>query len=179
MRICRSPFQSSYLKNKKLFLSFLFHLWNLHPLLNIFKKNKIVIGNDFPKLTTVQGLVTPLTIQRCLKTSFESQRVQPFQTLVKCSWALLPYFFVTLRKNDLENISLIEVWSHRVVCKHMDCRLQRSCYRLWEFPVPYSNPVILKTKKICSEFYSIYGISITFSTFSKKTRLSQVMYFRN
>ena len=35
----------------------------------------IVIANAFPKLVTVQGLVTPLTIQRCLKTSFDSQHM--------------------------------------------------------------------------------------------------------
>ena len=66
--------------------------------------------------------------------------------------ALLPYFFITVKKNDLENISLIEVWNHRVVCQHMRCRLQVSCYGLWEFAVPYANPAILKTKNIFSVF---------------------------
>ena len=28
--------------------------------------------------------------------------------------AILPYFFITVRRNNLENISLIEVWNHRV-----------------------------------------------------------------
>ena len=50
----------------------------------------------------------------------------------------------------------------------MDCQLQVSCSGLWEFAVPYSNPVILKTKNVLSVFCSIYGISITFGTFSKK-----------
>ena len=86
VRICRSLFKSSYLKKKKYFLGFLFHLWNLHQILNIFKKNKIVIANVFPKLTTVQSLVTPLTIERLVKTSFDSQHVKRFQTLVKSSW---------------------------------------------------------------------------------------------
>ena len=53
---------------------------------NIFKQNKIVIANVLPKLATVQGLVTPLTIQRRLKTSFDSQHVKRFQTLLKSSW---------------------------------------------------------------------------------------------
>ena len=86
VRICRSLFKSSYLKNKKHFLGFLFHLWNLHQIFNIFKKKKIVIANVFAKLATVQGLVTPLSIQRRLKTSFYSQQVKRFQTLVKSSW---------------------------------------------------------------------------------------------
>ena len=72
VRVCRSLGKSSYLKNNKHFLSFLFHLWNLHQILKIFQQKKIVIGNVFPKLGTVQGLVTPLTIQRRLKTSFDS-----------------------------------------------------------------------------------------------------------
>ena len=53
VRICHSLFKSSYLKNKKHFLGFLFHLCNLHQILNIFKKKKILIANIFPKLATV------------------------------------------------------------------------------------------------------------------------------
>ena len=72
VRICHSLFKSSYLKKKKHFLGFLFHWWNLHQILNNFKKKNIVIANVFSKLATLQGLVTPLTIQRRLKTSFDS-----------------------------------------------------------------------------------------------------------
>ena len=53
VRNCPSLFKSSSLEKKKHFLRFLFHLWNLHQSLNIFKKKKIVIANVFPKLTTV------------------------------------------------------------------------------------------------------------------------------
>ena len=52
VRICRSLFKCNFLKNKKHFLSFIFHLWNLHQISNIFKKKKIVIADVFPKLTT-------------------------------------------------------------------------------------------------------------------------------
>ena len=96
VRICRSTFKSSYLKNKKDSMSFLFHLWILHQILNIFKKKKIVIANVFPKLATVQGLVTPLTIQRRLKTSFNSQHLKWFQTLVNSSWENLYHIFSIL-----------------------------------------------------------------------------------
>ena len=54
------------------------------------------MGNVFPKLGTVQGLVTPLTIQRRLKTSFGSQDVKRFQTLVKSSWEHLYHIFSSL-----------------------------------------------------------------------------------
>ena len=40
------------------------------------------MGDVFAKLTTVQGLVTPLTIQRRLKTSFDSKHVKGLQTLI-------------------------------------------------------------------------------------------------
>ena len=60
----------------------------------------------------------------------------------------------------------------------MDCRLQVGCSGLWEFALPYSNPVILKTKNTCSVFYSIYGISITFRTFSKKKKIVIANVFR-
>ena len=96
MRICHSLFKSSYLKNKKHFLRFLLHLWNLHQILNIFKKKKIVIADVYPKLTTVQGLVTPLTIQRSLKTSFDSEHVKRFQKLGKCSWEHFYHIFSSL-----------------------------------------------------------------------------------
>ena len=85
LRICRSLFKSSSLKKKKHFLEFLLHLWNLHQISNIFQKKKIVIANVFPKLATVQGLVTPLIIQRRPKRFFDSQQVKQFQTQVKSS----------------------------------------------------------------------------------------------
>ena len=96
VRICCSLSKSSYLKNKKHFLGFLFHLWNLHHISNIFKKRKIVIANVFRKLATVQGLVTALTIQRRLKTSLEIQHVKRFQTLVKSSWEHFYHIFSSL-----------------------------------------------------------------------------------
>ena len=105
VRICRSLFKSSYLKNKKYFLPFLFHLWNLHQIWNIFKKKKIVIAHVFPKLATVQGLVTPLTIQRRLKTSFYSQHVKRFQTLIKSSWEHFSHIFWSLWEEIIWKIS--------------------------------------------------------------------------
>ena len=84
------------LKTKTHFPSFLFHLSNLHQILNIFKKKTIVIANVFPKIATVQGLETSLTIQQRLKTFFDSQHVKRFQTLVKFSWEYFYHFFPSL-----------------------------------------------------------------------------------
>ena len=96
MRICPSLCKSSYLNSKKPFLGFLLYLWNVHQILRIFKKKKIVIANVFPKLTTVQGLVTPLTIRRRLKSSLDTQQVKRFQTLVKSSWEHFYHIFSSM-----------------------------------------------------------------------------------
>ena len=51
----------------------------------------------------------PLTIQRPLKTSFDSRPVKRFQTSVKSSREHFYHiFFLIVRRNDLENISVIE-----------------------------------------------------------------------
>ena len=63
------------------------------------------MGNVFAKLGTIQGLVTPLTIQRRLKTSLDSQHVKRFQTLVKSSWDHLYHFFSSLWREMIWKIS--------------------------------------------------------------------------
>ena len=60
------------------------------------KKKKVNIVNVFPKLATIQSLVTPLTIQRSLKTSFDSQHFKWLQTLVKSSWRHFYHIFSLL-----------------------------------------------------------------------------------
>ena len=91
--ICRSLFKCSCVKNKKLFLNFLFHLWNLHQILNIFKEKNIVIANVFPKLQTVKDLVRPLSKKRRLKTSFDSEHVKGSQKLVTSKWEHFYHIF--------------------------------------------------------------------------------------
>ena len=60
----------------------------------------------------------------------------------------------------------------------MDCRLQVPCSGLWDFVVPYENPVSLKAKNIFSVFYSIHWVSIKFWTFSKKNKIVIANVFR-
>ena len=101
------PMQIQLSENQITFSQFLFNLWNLHQILHIFRKNKIVIANVFPKLMTVQGFLTPLTIQRRLKTSFDSQPVKRFQTLVKSSWE---HFYQIFSSPLGEMILKIPLW---------------------------------------------------------------------
>ena len=83
--ISHSLFKCNYLKNKKYFLSFSFPLRNLHQILSIFKKKKIVVANIFPKLTTVQDSVRPLTKKHRVRTSFHNELVKVAQALAKSS----------------------------------------------------------------------------------------------
>ena len=53
----------------------MFHLWNLHQILNIFEKKVLVIAHVFPKLQTVKDLVKKLFWKRRLRKSFNSQHV--------------------------------------------------------------------------------------------------------
>ena len=140
MRLCCSLCKSSYLKSKKHFLGFLFHLWNLHQNLIIFKKKKIIIANVFPKLVTVQGLVTPLTIQRHLKTSFDSQHVKRFQTLVKSSWEHFYQIFSSLEEKwfgkylpDWSLKSKGVLLTHRLPITSILLRIVRICRSLWKY----------------------------------------------
>ena len=90
------PIKSRYLKNKKYSLSFLFHLWNLHQILKVFKQKKILIANVFAKLTTVSGFVPPLTIHCRRKTSFDSQHVKRLETREKSSLGIFYHIFSSL-----------------------------------------------------------------------------------
>ena len=85
VRICRCLFRCNYLKNKKHFPSFLLPLRNLHQILIIFKKKKIVVANIFPKLTTFQDSVRPLTKKHRVRTSFHNEHVKVAQALAKPS----------------------------------------------------------------------------------------------
>ena len=84
--ICCSWRKWNYLKNDKDFFNFLFHFWNLHPVLNILKKKMIVTAFAFPKLQTVKHLLRPLSKKRPFRTPFESQHVKGSRTLVKSVW---------------------------------------------------------------------------------------------
>ena len=169
MRIYRSPIKSSYLKKKNHFFSLLFHLWNLDQILNIFRKSKIVIGNVFPKLATVQGLVTPLTIQRRLKTSFNSQYVKRVQTLVKSSWEPFYQVFSSLRWELIWEISpwlkfeiialFVNTWTSDYNYPVTDCE---------NLPFPIQIQLSSKQKTFSGFFTSFIDFPSNFEHFQKK-----------
>ena len=97
----------NYLKNKKLFPSFLYHWWNLHQILNIFKKKLVVRVNLFRELENVKDLVRPLTKKRCFRRSFDTQHVKGFLTLVKSSWERFYHIFPSPWGKMIWKISLL------------------------------------------------------------------------
>ena len=103
--ICSSLFKFNYLRNGKLFLNFLFHLWNLHQILKIFEKKMIAITNVFPKLKTAKDLVKKLSRKGRFRTSFDSQNVNGCQTLVKSTWEHFYHIFGSLQREMAWKVS--------------------------------------------------------------------------
>ena len=92
--------------------------------------------------------------------------------------ALFSYFPIPLRKNDTENISLIELWSLRGFVDTLTAN-EIALWGFWGFAVLYSNGIIWKSEKIFWSFCSIYRISVNFQIFSKERRSWKLTYFRN
>ena len=121
LRICSSLLKCHYLKNEKLFRNFLFHLCNLHQILNIFQKKMIVITNVFPKLKTVIDLVKPLSWKRRFRISFDSQHVNRCQTLVKFVREHFCIFFfwwlwgeMNCKISNLFKFEILDVFVHKL-----------------------------------------------------------------
>ena len=74
----------------------MFRLWNLHQIWNISEKKMIGIAYVFPKLQTVKGFVKPLLRKRRLRVSFDSQRVNGWQSLVIFVWGHFDHLFWSL-----------------------------------------------------------------------------------
>ena len=56
--ISRNKFKRTYIKNKRLFLDFLFHFRNVHEIHNIFEKKKSILALLFQKWWTAKEVVT-------------------------------------------------------------------------------------------------------------------------
>ena len=49
-RIYHNNFKRFYLRNKRIFLDFWLHFWNVHEIYGIFKKTMSILAFLFPKL---------------------------------------------------------------------------------------------------------------------------------
>ena len=93
VRIFHSQLKYNYLKNKKLFLNFSFHLWQLHQILNILKQNMMVVANIFQKLKTVKYFLWLLSKRSWFRTRFDSQHMKVAQILEKSPWERFYHVF--------------------------------------------------------------------------------------
>ena len=73
----------------------------------------IVIANIFPKLKTAKNLVKSLSRKHRFRTSFESQRVNGCQTLVKSAWEHLFQILQSLWKRMSWKIFLL--WKFEIL----------------------------------------------------------------
>ena len=119
------------LRNEKFFLDFLFHLWNLHTILNILTKNMIFIANLFPKLLTVKDLVRPLSKKRRFRTFFDSQHVKGSQTLVKSAWERFYQIFVSLWVEIIWKISPLLIYE--ILGVFVNTMTADNKYLLWDY----------------------------------------------
>ena len=104
-RIWNSQFKCNYLKNEKLFLKFPFHFWNLHQILDILKKNMMVIANVFPKLQTVKKFVTQLCKKGIFGILLESRHVKVPRILAKSPWEYFYHVFSSIWRKLILKIS--------------------------------------------------------------------------
>ena len=78
---------------------------NLYQILTIFEKKMIVRANVFPRLQTVKSWVD-ISLKSAV--SERSLAVNMWKRH-KYAWALLSFFLITLIRNELQNISFIEI----------------------------------------------------------------------
>ena len=105
LRIRSSLFKCNYLKNEKIFLNLLLHLWNPRQMLNILKQKMMVKGTVFRILQTVKHLVRQLSTKRRFRTSFDSQHVTGSQTPLKSAWGSFYHTLSSLWQEMIWKIS--------------------------------------------------------------------------
>ena len=108
--IWRNQFRCNYLENKKLFLIFFLHFWNLVWILNTFKKKMTLIAEVFPKLGTPRNMVTSMSKKSRFKGSFAKQHGKRAQTLFKFAWQHLYHIYWSLWRKLTFKKPLLVIW---------------------------------------------------------------------
>ena len=171
LRICNSQFKCNYLKNQKLFLNFLFYLWNLHQILNILKKNMMVIANVLPKLQTVNILVRLLSKKRRFRTRFDIQHVKASQILAKSPWEQFYLVFSSFSRKLIWKMShLLSDEILKVFVYILTGDGQYPVQGFIEFATPNWNAIIWKRKNFSSIFFFFAFLESTsyFEHFERK-----------
>ena len=104
-----NQFKCHYLRNKKTFLKFLLHFWNLHQIWNIFQQNMTLIGFVFAKLRTAKDMVREMSKNPGFRTPFDSQHAKGSKRLLKIARKHFYYNFSWLSE-EKRKISLLEIF---------------------------------------------------------------------
>ena len=104
-----NQFKCHYLRNKKTFLKFLLHFWNLHQIWNIFQQNMTLIGFVFTKLRTAKDMVREMSKNPGFRTPFDSQHAKGSKRLLKIARKHFYYNFSWLWE-EKRKISLLEIF---------------------------------------------------------------------
>ena len=105
VRIFNSHFTRNYLKNENLLLTFLFHFWILHQMLNILKEKLIVIANVSRNLQTLKTFDRKLSQGHRFRTDFGSQHVKASQLLWKSPWEHFHHVLLSFSAKLIWNMS--------------------------------------------------------------------------
>ena len=158
LRICNSQFKCNYLKNQKLFLNFLFYLWNLHQILNNLKKNMMIIANVLPKSQTVDILVRPLSKKRRFRTRCDIQHVKASQILAKSPWEQFYLVFSSFSRKLIWKMSpLLSDEILKVFVYILTGDGQYPFQGFIEFATPNWNAIIWKRKNFSSIFFFFFA----------------------
>ena len=160
----------NYLKNKKLFLIFLCHLWNLHQILNTVKKKMVVRANVFWKLQNVKDLFRLLIQKRCFRTSFDSQHVKESQTLVKSSWEYFYHIFPSPWHEMIREIFLLLKFEMIALLLTHGLPITSILFRIVIISRSLFKCNYLKKEDHFVVFRFMYGIYIKFWTFKEQRR---------
>ena len=161
MIICSSLFKCKYLE-KKTFSHFFVQFMESPSNFKYFRKQDDRDSQCISEITDSQSLVRPLSRKLRFKTSFDSQRVNGYETIVKAAWQNSYQFFLSLWREMTWNISpllKLEILGVFVNTLTADDRYpKRDCENL---QLSIQMQISLK-KSFFWNFCSIYGIFIKF-----------------
>ena len=90
------PIQMQVSEKREAFSDFLFHFWNLHKILNILKKNMMVIAKVYPKLQSVKNFLTPLCKKCRFGPRLDSRHVKVSGIHAKYPWECFYHVFSSI-----------------------------------------------------------------------------------
>ena len=111
-RIYRKQFKCNYIRNKNRFLNLFLHFWNLHQILNILSKKKmILIAHVFPKIGKAKDAVRWMFKMTRFRKPSETQDAKTSETWLKAAWQYFYHIFWSLLQRLSCKMSVL------VICK--------------------------------------------------------------